>query len=567
MRILGIHDGHNASACLLDDGVLRVAIQEERLVREKNWSGIPVQAIGRILETTGLLPVDIDTVAMNGHHMPYPKSRQAMLREFGATGTIGATVKKGLRHTFLKTVYQSRRAQQRVRAMADLGFEANRVKFVDHHMAHASAAYFGFGDHDKKILVLTNDGAGDGLCGSVNIAQGGNIERIAEVPEADSIGNLYGITTFLLGMVPLEHEYKLMGMAPYANEEAAERVADLFRQLLLLSKSDPLVWQRSGRCPETYFSYDFLRDLLELKRFDAICGGLQRFTEELVTKWVRSCIQATGVNDVCLGGGVFMNVKLNKAILELPEVDRLFVYPSCGDESNAMGAAYWVHNEARGPSELSPLGSLYLGSCYSEDSIESALGGKTGLRHTKEADIESRVATLLAEGHVVARFKGRAEFGARALGNRSLLADPCREDVVREINEMIKSRDFWMPFAPSVLEEDLDELLENPKRFFSPYMMMALDTRDPASLKGATHPYDHTARPQAVRESYNPDYHRLIRLFKERTGRGAVLNTSFNLHGYPIVETPEDALQVLEQSGLRYLAIGDVLVEKAEGHG
>ena len=262
-----------------------------------------------------------------------------------------------------------------------------------------------------------------------------------------------------------------------------------------------------------------------------------------------------------------MNVKLNKAILELPEVDRLFVYPSCGDESNAMGAAYWVHNETRGPSELSPLGSLYLGSCYSEDSIESALGGKTGLRHTKEADIESRVATLLAEGHVVARFKGRAEFGARALGNRSLLADPCREDVVREINEMIKSRDFWMPFAPSVLEEDLDELLENPKRFFSPYMMMALDTRDPASLKGATHPYDHTARPQAVRESYNPDYHRLIRLFKERTGRGALLNTSFNLHGYPIVETPEDALQVLEQSGLRYLAIGDVLVEKAEGHG
>jgi carbamoyltransferase len=330
-------------------------------------------------------------------------------------------------------------------------------------------------------------------------------------------------------------------------------------------KKNPMLWRRVGDCPETYYSYDYLSKLLELKRFDLVCAGLQRFTEEMLATWAQNCAQKTGIRKLALSGGVFMNVKANKVIMELPEVESLFIYPSCGDETNAMGAAYAVYAEHADPATVKPLEGLYLGRSFDDDAVRRALQATAtdGFRWEYVEDIEAASARLLADGQVVARCKGRSEFGARALGNRSILADPTKTHVIREINDMIKSRDFWMPFAPSMLPEASKEYLVNKKNIEAPYMIMAFDTTEKRTdLPAALHPYDNTARPQVVTKQMNPDYYRLIDEFRKITGRGVVLNTSFNLHGYPIVDSPEDALDVLSRSGLKYLALGNYMVKK-----
>jgi carbamoyltransferase len=325
------------------------------------------------------------------------------------------------------------------------------------------------------------------------------------------------------------------------------------RKLLEFDKSNPLVWHRVGDCPETYFSYDYLKKLLELKRFDVVCAGLQRFAEDMLTTWVANCIAKTGIRKLALGGGVFMNVKVNQAIMNLPEVDDVYIYPSCGDETNAMGAAYHIYAENADPRSIVPLDGLYLGREFDDDAILKTLKKTNEFEWEYVEDIEAETARLLTEGQVVARFKGRDEFGARALGNRSIVGDPCRDGVIREINDMIKSRDFWMPFAPSMIPSAAEKYLVNEKKVDAPYMIMAFDTTDlRTDMPAALHPYDSTARPQVVKKETNPDYYRLIEEFEKRTGRGVILNTSFNLHGYPIVGT-----------GLRNLTLGNYLVRKS----
>jgi carbamoyltransferase len=454
VRILGIHDGHNAAAALVEDGRVVAAVQEERLNREKNWSGFPSRSIAWVLSRAGLDPRDLDAIAMNGHHMPYPKNRDALLAEYFRAGSVATQIRRIARHTFLKTIHSASRRRERLAQAESLGVPRERIQFVEHHTAHAAAAYFGNGAYDAPVLVLTNDGAGDGLCASVRIGQSGTLQPpIATVPESESIGNLYAVATFCMGMVPLEHEYKLMGMAPYAPDAGRDKVVAALNPLMEFSPDRGLSWSRRGDCPETYYSYEFLKKLFELKRFDWVCAGLQAWTERMLVDWVRNCIKATGIHDVAVSGGVFMNVKANKAISELPEVGRLFVYPSCGDETNAMGAAYWV--ESRGGIDghhIAPLRDVYWGPAHDDAAIERVLERRQGeWVVSKPNDIEDAVAELLAKGEVVARSTGPAEFGARALGNRSILADASRPDVVRVINDMIKSRDFWMPFAPALL--------------------------------------------------------------------------------------------------------------------
>jgi carbamoyltransferase len=261
-----------------------------------------------------------------------------------------------------------------------------------------------------------------------------------------------------------------------------------------------------------------------------------------------------------------MNVKLNKIIMELPEVTDLFVYPSCGDETNAMGAAYNVYAQLADYQSMSPLRDFYTGPEYSDAQIREAIDNYRFDRPVsvqETDDIEGDVAQLLARGEVVARFKGREEFGARAMGNRSILADPSRPEVVKLINDAIKSRDFWMPFAPSLLDRREQDYAVNQKNIAAPYMIMAFDSTDRANeFRAACHPYDLTIRPQVVYRDWNPSYYDLLEKFERLTGRGIVLNTSFNLHGYPIVSRPEDALHVLDQSGLAWLAIGNFLLHK-----
>ena len=569
MRILGIHDGHNAAATLVIDGKVVAAVQEERFNRQKNWSGFPGKSIKWVLQFGGINPDEIDAVALNGIHMPYPKDRETLINEYRSTGSSSTNVKRLIKRTPLRTVYNLRRQKERRNEVVNLGIHPDRVHFVEHHAAHAAAAYYGWGLYNEPVLVLTNDGAGDGLCASINVCDNGKMKRIAGINESESIGNIYAVITFIMGMMPLEHEYKLMGLAPYAPESGRDSVLKVLRPLLRFQPENSMTWIRADNCPETYYSYNFLRQRLELKRFDWICAGLQTWTEELLAQWVRNCIRATGIHKIALSGGVFMNVKANKIISELPEVESLFIFPSCGDETNAIGAAYWV--EAKGGTEgqhIPGVKDLYLGQSFDNEQIELAIHNRQPTakwNFNRVKHIEISIAELLAQGEIVARFGGRAEFGARALGNRSILADASSTKVIREINEMIKSRDFWMPFAPAILEERASDYLVNPKGIEAPYMILSFDTTSLVNdLLAAIHPYDLTARPQVVNNEWNPAFHRILKEFERLTGRGVILNTSFNLHGYPIVDSPEDAIDVLEKSGLKYLALGDWLLMKTD---
>lgn len=586
MNILGIHDGHNAAACLLAGGRIRMAVQEERLRRVKNYAGFPSQAINFIFRECGLSLDDVDRVAVVGREMPDQndkESRLALYREVGAPGylerlrqsqrkrqvydaAVPPTLRRSIKHALGRGDARGQSGGRLAGALS-FGVPGEKLQVVDHHLAHAAAAYYGLGVYDQDVLILTNDGEGDGLCATVNIGREGRIKRVGSVPRSESIGNLYAVVTFMLGMVPLEHEYKLMGMAPYADEGRAAAVCRKLRALFTFEGGAPYGWRRVKGCPDPFYSYSYMRDLLEFDRFDSICGGLQRFTEEMLLQWVRNCVRATGVRRLALSGGVFMNVKLNQAIMGLDEVESLYVFPSCSDETNAIGAAYLAASRGEGHDRIEPLRDFYLGKGYGDDEIKAAVdaaGFGPEVSCEYHEDVEGRVAELLAAGEVVARFRGREEFGARALGNRSILADPSNTEVVKVINSMIKCRDFWMPFATSMTDRQAARCLVNPKNIPAPYMIITFDSTERiGDFKAGAHPYDLTVRPQVVYRDWNPAYYHLIEEFERISGRGGgVLNTSFNLHGHPLVSSPADALDVFNRSGLDCLAMENYLLRK-----
>ncbi len=568
MDIIGIHDGHSASACLLREGKIEFAIQEERLSRIKNHSTFPRQAIQSIFSHSGLTPKDIDHLVFSSRYMPANKNRDEIRREYIDSAAIQTHLKRALKKTPVFSFYARSRNRKRLQQAVRLGFSAEKIVSYDHHLCHAAAAYFGSPWwRDEPVLILTNDAGGDDLCATVSIGRNGKISRLHAVSVSESIGYIYSMITALLGMIPEEHEYKVMGMAPYSSSEKHRQLQHKFERLLVFDPSTGgMTWHRAGGCPHAQYSYRFLQKLTEAQRFDWICGAVQDFTEDFLVRWVQNSIQATGIRKVALGGGVFMNVKANKRIMELDEVDSLFVFPSCGDESNAMGAAFLQYAQEKtrqgAPVKLQHLDSFCYGPEFSDDQIASVLK-QHSFSYRSCSDIETEVAGLLNRGEVVARFEGRMEFGARALGNRSILANPSDRDSIRTINDIIKNRDFWMPFAPSILSDRQTEYFMNPKKISAPYMILSFNTNgNVQKIIAACHPYDFTIRPQVVSERMNPSYYRLISIFHQMSGIGGVLNTSFNLHGYPIVCSPADAMDVFSRSGLKYMAVGRYLVEK-----
>lgn len=576
MKILGIHSGHNASACLLDNGQIKYAIQEERLRGIKNWWGFPELSVKKILEELNLNSSEIDLVALSSHYVaPGVYNQEQWLNSFETTkSTIGRFKRFIVKSKFYKPIAIKRRLKPRLAILKNLGFNRSQIKIVDHHLCHASAAYYSIFNKSpqSKYLILTLDGGGDGLCSTVNIGEKGRIKRIAETPDNSSLGNIYSRTTYYLGFIPWEHEYKLMGMAPYVPFEKAREISHIFEKYLILDPNTPLVFKRLIPEPTSQIVNRLKKDLYRI-RFDWICAGLQKFTENLILRWVKNCIKKTGIHKVVLSGGVFMNVKVNQKILELPEVEELFIMPSCGDETNSIGAAYRVYAQKKleksQPVDIQPLGPIYFGNNISDREVEKTVKGfrfnsRVEIRHYE--DIEKKVAELLAKGEIVARAKGRMEFGARALGNRSILANPSNVKVVKIINEIVKKRDFWMPFAPSVLAGRVNDYYIKPKSMPAPYMIITFNSRPEKRNKfiAACHPYDFTTRPQEVFKEWNVDYWKLLKYFEQLTGEGIILNTSFNLHGYPIVSNARGALDVFNHSGLKYLALGNYLIRKNE---
>jgi carbamoyltransferase len=574
--ILAIHDGHTATAAVVRDGRVLACLSEERLRRVKEWGGVPSLAIREVLRVADVQPEEVDSVVVPSLINPVTSmeagKRSLPRRVFGQSSRA---VPKGMLRSdrwvgpAVGVLKRFRHTGEIKKVLKECGIRTD-ISFCDHHLAHAATAYYPKWFRKRRALVITADGSGDAVSASINIGEGFEIERALSISNYNSLGELYSRVTEFLGMKPLSHEYKVMGLAPYSKEEHVQRAYNEFRKMVRISPKNPLMFENvSGVWKWQYL--DRLRKVFEKERFDNIAGGLQRFFEEIMVKWVGNIMEHYDIHDVCLAGGLFMNVKANQRILEMPGVENLFVMPSCGDESLAIGAGLWQYvqlcREGGARPSIEPLGPLYYGPGYSDGEVEDAVK-RAGLRRKcrveEVGDIDGHVGERVARGDVVARFSGRCEWGARALGNRSILADARNRDVIMKINEAVKNRDFWMPFAPSVMKEREGDYLVNPKGFHAPYMIISFNTTQGGrkALRAAIHQYDFTARPQVVEKAWNPGYHMVLKSFESETGEGGFLNTSFNLHGYPIVCSPQDAIRTLQITGLEHLALGNWFISK-----
>lgn len=569
--VLGIHDGHNCGATLVADGRVVASVSEERLTRRKNEVGYPEKSIEDVLRIGGVDPSELAEIAYASEFMHAAKYL-ADIEPWYRVGLADQRAAEKAPGDYRKLVYDQRRRERIEQAAAHLGVPEDRIAFVEHHLAHLTAAYFTDPRlaRGRPVLGLTCDGAGDGLCATASVCRDGAFERLSATDRHASLGKIYSRVTFMMGMTPWEHEYKLMGMAPYADPERAERAAEPLRRLLRIS-DDGLGFARVGEL-STNYAYEYLRDAFERVRFDTVAGATQRFTEEMLVEWVRRAVARTGIPDIVCGGGVFMNVKANMLIAQLPEVRSLYVMPSAADESLSIGAALLRCFERTGELvEDAGFADLYLGGAFDRGrermAVEKMVDGAAEV--SEPGDMNDAVADLLARGEIVAVCRGRMEWGARALGHRSILASADDYGRVDVINHMIKQRDFWMPFAPSIRAESAARYLDDPKDLKPWFMTLAYEARPEGrdELIAGSHPRDRTIRPQVVTREACPDYHATISGFEARTGRGAVLNTSFNLHGYPIVYTPEDAIDVLLRSGLRHLALDNHLISKRDNRG
>jgi len=573
MYILGINAGHNATACLLKDGKIIGCVSEERFSRIKNHSGFPTKSVEFLLSNEGITSNKIDQVVLDNNFKKNPYSDTKFLEAYTKKSKKDKFLSwlgyryPGIFNEYLKKktpLIKNRKYKNsfgvRKKISDLLKISIDKIMIVDHHVLHALSCCFNL-PKDKKTLIFTLDGEGDGLCATINIFDGKKLKTISRTDKSASLGYLYSIATIYLGMKPLQHEFKVMGLAPYAKENNINKIYSKFDKLFVVD--DNLAFKSKFNMP---FADHFLKKEMRYVRFDILSGAIQKLVEEKTKEWVRKVIKKTGIRDIALAGGVFMNVKANQKISEMDEVNSLYIMPSCGDESNAIGACFWGYNSSS-KGLIFPIEHLYLGPEYGNEYIENlikkeTLNEKYNIKFYK--DINREIAELLAKGYIVARCSGKSEWGARALGNKSILASPKDSDTVRVLNETIKDRDFWMPFTPSILDSSEKDYIYNPKKIKANFMIITFESTKKAQkdLPAAMHPYDFTLRPQIVKKEHNSDYHEIISQFKKITGIGGVLNTSFNLHGEPNVLTPEDALRTVENSDLKFLVMENFLFEK-----
>lgn len=588
--VLGIYNGHNATAALLKDGEIIACASEERFVGIKNFIGFPKNSIDWCLSYARISGKELDAVVL-----PYTvevpiyvedgKSKNpsvnilsflyrgaGIIRLFWGKFVYIVPYFRPLgRYAYrvasrIIGLYVSQKQKQFTAAY--LHIPVKKIVSFDHHLSHAASAYYSSSFNQKKALVFTLDGEGDGLCSTVSIFYKNSIKRISFTTRENSIGRMYASITKFLGMKPGEHEYKVMGLAPYAKQKDVEKIYEKIKHIITFDFSDTLRFQSSFN---TQDAYKYFRKEFEGIRFDTIAGALQMLVEKRLEEWISYGIRKTGITTILGSGGVFMNVKANQKIAALQGVKQAYFMPSAGDESTPIGACFLAYKDLcrtrNKQAIIKPLRDLYLGPSFSDEYTENVF--KKGSHYKnykikKMSHVEKEIARLLSKGEVIARMAGRMEFGARALGNRSILANPSRIEIVRVINEQIKSRDFWMPFAPTILYERMNDYCVNPKKIDASYMMLSFDSTPLARehFKAAIHPYDFTLRPQILRKEWNEPYYKLIKEFERLTGIGGILNTSFNLHGYPIVLSPKEALYVFEHSSIRYLALEHFLIEK-----
>jgi carbamoyltransferase len=580
---------HDSAAALVVDGRIVAAAQEERFTRKKHDAGFPTHALAYCLRAGGLAVEDLDYVGF--YDKPLLKFDR-LLETYLAYGPVGF-------RSFARAVplWLGKKLHLQRELARELDHKyRKRFVFPEHHESHAASAFFP--SPFERAAVLTMDGVGEWATASYGVGEGNKIRLQAELRFPHSLGLLYSAFTYFTGFKVNSGEYKLMGLAPYGEPV----YADLIREKLIDLKEDG-----SFRMDMSYFNY--CQGLtMTSRRFDALFGGpprgpetpitqremdiaasIQQVTEEIMLRMARHVHRETGAKDLCLAGGVALNCVGNGRLLREGPFENLWIQPAAGDAGGALGVALFVWHQLLGkPRQPAPLDSQHgslLGPRFDAAEVQRHLdaAGAVYERITDDEALCRRVADLLASEKVVGWFQGRAEFGPRALGSRSILGDARSPQMQSVMNLKIKFRESFRPFAPSVLREDVDRYFLTRPSEDSPYMLLVAEVQQSqrvatngageglqgiAKLKllrstvpAITH-VDHSARIQTVDPDRHGRYHRLLQAFKRLTGCPVLINTSFNVRGEPIVGTPQDAYRCFMSTGIDALVVEDFVMLK-----
>ena len=554
--ILGLNCfSHDTSACLLVDGAVVAIGEQERFDRDQHTKHFPHAAIAFCLQQAGVGIDEIDAVAFS-HHAAVDFAR-------GAVDAVARAAPKRL----AAQAYTDGRLVLKERSFRRTWGYKGKVFHVGHHQAHAASAFFS-SPYDRSA-VLTLDRGGDFLSTTMAVGEGNRLREINQVRNPHSLGEIYTAFTWLLGFRPNADEGKLMGLAPYGRDVLAKDIRDLVRfqadgrfkvnlRWFKYQRESGVPFSKAGlarfgppRVPESEIT----------ERHQDLAYACQDLVEEAGLHVARALHQATGMERLCLAGGVALNSVMNARVLAESGFDEMYVQPAASDAGNALGAAAWVwHMEMDRPRSWS-MEHAFWGPSWTERDCAAALSAR-GLEIRTVADPSAEAAERIAAGKVVGWFQGRSEIGPRALGARSILADPRRAEMRDVVNARIKRREGFRPFAPSVLDERGAEYFERYSH--NPFMLLVLPVRpDKRDVIPAVTHVDGTGRMQSVSESFNPAYHRLISEFDRRTGVPVVLNTSFNLRGEPMVNRPEEAVEDFLRSEMDALFLGGLMAEKS----
>jgi carbamoyltransferase len=575
-NILGLSHSHDSGAVLLRNGAVVAAVNEERLSRHKHDGAFPRRSIEWLLGFGGLDPKDIDLVAVAGRHLAsYPALNNNLSEEDGHYRPAVAVAEQLDRipgaGKFLMSgptthVYRAAqslvgglRAGRVIDQLKALGIVA-RVHFYDHHDCHLAGAYYT--SQQDECLLLSNDGFGDGLCAKVAIGRGGKLEEISTNSFYNSLGILYGYATDICGFPRIWHAGKTTGLAARG---------DWRRTYPIFSRA--MVWNdRLGRyeCRIGLFrnAQAWLKKELHGASREDVAAGIQRLAEALLIDQLRWYRQRTGLNHVSVAGGVHANVRANQVMAEEPGLKSYYVFPNMGDGGLALGAAHLARSErSNGATALQSLSTLYLGPQWSEKELAEILLAR-GMAFERPAQLARRVAELLADGQIIARFDGRMEYGPRALGNRSILYRATDPTANEWLNAQL-GRSAFMPFAPVLRDVDAARLIDGygPTTAHSAkFMTLTFRATDACRQEApACVHVDGTMRPQVIERSDNLAYYDTVSEYYALTGHSVLINTSFNMHEEPIVCSPEDALRAFELGDLDYLVLGPFLVPRFSG--
>ena len=599
MYILGISAYyHDAAAALIKEGEILAAAQEERFSRIKHDPQFPTHAISYCLKEAGIGIDELDAVVF--YDKPLLKFERLL-------ETYYAYAPKGFRQ-FVKSMpiwvkeklFLKSTLRKELQAIGMPNPKKVPLLFPEHHLSHAASAFYP--SPFEEAAILSVDGVGEWATSSIMYAKGKHIEVKKEISFPHSLGLLYSSFTYFLGFKVNSGEYKLMGLAPYGNphSERKKRFKEIIQRQLIKIFPDG-----SFHLNLSYFTYPYGLRMIKDKQWEKLFGmskrtpdaeilpehcdlalAIQELTEETMVLLAKEARRLTGSKYLCLAGGVALNCVANGKLLDETEFEEIYVQPAAGDAGASLGAAFaaWhIHfGNSRNSSPIDKMKSSYWGPSFTADEIRTALKeAQLNFVEKEESDLLLSVAKQLADGKVVGWFQGRMEFGPRALGNRSILADPAQEDMQRIVNLKIKNRESFRPFAPVVLEEDASSYFELNQA--SPYMSFvrklradqlhllpenysAFSMKEKLALKKSDLPaithVDGSARIQSLKESDNPRFYKLLEHFKARTGHGILLNTSFNVRGEPIVCKAEEAIHCFLQTEMDVLVLENFIVEK-----